>query len=132
MDSKKTLRPIIESISDTESNVSEKFQNEILRPIIKLQHALLIVIFRNYAVSRKTNLKELPHQKFNRFVNSAVTKDINFKNQIIGVIVGLFTVEEYTEYCQISSEINKRISQITIQRLKDSYDELIVLSEENE
>ena len=46
-DPKKSIRPEIKTIASTEGmSEEEKFQNETLRPIIKLQHDLLLNFLR--------------------------------------------------------------------------------------
>ena len=45
---RKNIRPIIKEISTTlNKTVEEQFQNKTLRPIIKLQHDLLLAYFGN-------------------------------------------------------------------------------------
>ena len=54
---KKQLRPEILSIIKTENfSALEKFQNEILRPIIKLQHDLILTRFEHYLKQNKINI----------------------------------------------------------------------------
>lgn len=46
---RKNIRPIIKEISTTlNKTVEEQFQNKTLRPIIKLQHDLLLAYFQAY------------------------------------------------------------------------------------
>jgi hypothetical protein len=49
-----------------------------------------------------------------------LTKDINFKNILIGSIVGHFDENEIEIYLKSTSELNKRIIQIVKQRLLDN------------
>jgi len=126
MDARKNLRPVLPIIEETENcSVEEKFQNETLRQIIKLQHSLLIALFKNYAIIRKTDLQATNEQRIKRFIESALSKDIAFKNMLIGVIMGQFTTEEFDLYKETSSEFNKRILAILKKRLKDSLSELV-------
>jgi hypothetical protein len=57
-------------------------------------------------------------EKKNIYIEKATTSDIAFRNQLIGVIVGLFSVEEYLEYAKNSSNLNKRIITMLIERWK--------------
>lgn len=124
-DKKIGIRPIINIVSEDERmSFSEKFQNQTLRPVIKLQHDLLIHIFKQHATSRKQILKNLSDQKLMLFIHNVMQKDLQFKALIIGLIVGHFTVDEYTEYKAFSSEINRRIFSIVTQRIQDSLQEL--------
>ncbi|WOC40447.1 glyoxalase [Polaribacter sp. HL-MS24] len=126
MDARKDLRPVLPTIEETDKcSVEEKFQNETLRQIIKLQHYLLIALFKTYAFTRKTDLQTTSEQRIKRFIESALSKDLAFKNRLIGVIIGQFTMEELEIYKENSSEFNKRILAILKKRLKDSLSELV-------
>jgi|TARA_B110000908_G_scaffold30468_1_gene36072 hypothetical protein len=125
MDKRKELRPVLAKIEETEKcSVEEKFQNTTLRQVIKMQHPLIISLFQDYAITRKTILNTLTEQRIKRFIESALSKDIAFKNKMIGLIVGQFTVEEFDFYKKSPSEFNKRIFTIIKKRLKDSLLEL--------
>lgn len=126
MDNRKDLRPVLVKIEETLGyGAEEKFQNLTLRQIIKLQHNLIVMLFKNYAFVRKTDLKSISEQRIKRFIESSLSKDVAFKNRMIGVIIGHFTIEEYEVYKELSSEFNKRILAIVKNRLKDSISELI-------
>ncbi|MGV1011937.1 MAG: glyoxalase [Flavobacterium sp.] len=96
----------------------ELFQNNILRPILKFQNDLLIELFIVYATKNKNVFFSLSIEKKNIYIEKATTSDIAFRNQLIGVIVGLFSVEEYLEYAKNSSNLNKRIITMLIERWK--------------
>jgi hypothetical protein len=125
MDKRKELRPVLAKIEATEKcSTEEKFQNTTLRQVIKLQHPLLIALFQDYAITRKIILNTLTEQRAKRFIESALSKDIAFKNKMIGLVVGQFTLEEFALYSTASSEFNKRIFAMIKKRLKDSLLEL--------
>jgi hypothetical protein len=115
---KKSIRPVIEGIN-TISNKSkeEHFQNETLRPIIKLQHDLLVVYFKTYLISKKIQFKELSNLKKNEIISTAFKKDNAFKSELKGMILGHFTVEEFTVYSNFKSDCNKRILTMIEQRI---------------
>jgi hypothetical protein len=113
-------RPELVNLVNKNTTDVEKFQNEVLRPIIKMQHLLLIAFFENYLQKRKIDFKALSKEKKKLKIKSIFEKDINFKNLILGIVVGHFSVNEYLYYTQSSSEFNKRVLQIIIQRFQDS------------
>lgn len=115
------LRPNIASakIYDTMS-ADELFQNKTLRPIIKLQHELLIAVFMNYINQHKNLYYELTQQKQLEYIDNAIHKDMKYRNSIKGMIIGQFTVEEYELYIQSSSALNKRMMTIVKERLINS------------
>ena len=54
------IRPGIPGISDVlNKTVEESFQNETLRPILKLQHDLLVVYFKEYTETRKIKFDKM-------------------------------------------------------------------------
>ena len=116
-----TIRPIIASakIYDAMSS-DEKFQNETLRPIIKMQNDLFVAVFKNYISKRKNVFYELSLQKQLDYMGNAIHKDMKFRNSIKGMIIGQFTIEEYDTYIQNSSALNKRMMNIVKNRLINS------------
>ncbi|MGY8915292.1 MAG: glyoxalase [Flavobacteriales bacterium] len=115
-----SLRPEIPSARITnDMSEDERFQNETLRPIIKLQNFLIIAVFKNYIGKHKNRFYELTLQKRMEYIENAVQKDIKFRNSLKGLIIGQFTCEEYETYIQNSSALNKRMMNMAIERLKD-------------
>jgi len=97
----------------------EYFQNAVLRPILKLQNDLFISVFKNYIKKHKNVFYELSLEKKQRYIEHAIQKDIKFRNSLKGIIIGMFTVEEYETYTMNSSALNKRMMNLLIVRLKD-------------
>ncbi|WP_299520290.1 glyoxalase [Winogradskyella sp.] len=115
------IRPIITSAKIYDSMSSDElFQNKTLRPIIKMQHDLLIAVFKNYIKKHKNVFYELSLSKQLAYIDNAIHKDMKFRNSVKGMIIGQFTMEEYTTYIQNSSALNKRMMNIVKERLIDS------------
>ncbi len=114
------IRPELLSAKITE-NISddERFQNQTLRPIIKLQNQLLLDVFQNYIVKRKNHFYELTIEKRMPYITHAIHKDLKFRNSLKGMIIGHFTVEEYKRYIQNSSALNKRMMAMVVKRIQD-------------
>ena len=98
-------------------SADEEFQNKTLRPIIKMQHSLLIAVFKNYIAKRKNVFFELSLEKQLDYIEHAIQKDLKFRNSLKGMIIGQFTVEEYEIYITNSSALNKRMMTIVKERL---------------
>lgn len=120
----KKERPILQDLVSESTTETEAFQNSVLRPIIKMQHTLLIAFFKTYLIKRKVDFLMLSEQKKRAKIKSVLEKDLQFKNQILGTVLGHFSLDEYKIYQNNSSEFNRRIKQIIIKRLQDSIDEL--------
>jgi hypothetical protein len=115
------LRPEIPSARVSENMSSEeKFQNQTLRPVIKLQHELLVEAFRNYIQKHKNVFLEISLEKRMLYIENAIQKDIKFRNSLKGMVIGQFTIEEYTTYIKNSSALNKRMMNMVRERLQNS------------
>jgi hypothetical protein len=100
------------------SSSEEAFQNQTLRPILKLQNDLFIEVFRNYAIKQKNVFFDLSPDKKMGYIENVIQRDIKFRNSLKGIVIGLFTVDEYRDYIQNSSNLNKRMMNMLIERLK--------------
>jgi len=113
------IRPIISSIKISNNmSTDERFQNLTLRPIIKLQNDLFVEVFKNYIYKHKNVFYELTLDKRMHYIDNAIHKDIKFRNALKGMIIGLFTIEEYKLYITNSSALNKRMMNLVIQRIQ--------------
>lgn len=101
-----------------QSSTDELFQNEVLRPILKLQNDLFTASFINYIEKNKTDFYSQTTEKKMSTIENAIQKDIKFRNALKGMIIGLFTTDEYAEYKKNSSSLNKRMMSMLIERLK--------------
>lgn len=112
------LRPIILNAKILPGMSSEeKFQNATLRPIIKLQNDLLVMVFKNYIAKRKNVFYELSLERQIDYIENAIHKDMKFRNSLKGMIIGQFTLDEYSIYMENSSALNKRMMSIVKERL---------------
>lgn len=102
----------------SQSTAEESFQNEVLRPILKLQNDLFIASFVNYIDENKVDFNSKTIGAKLAVIDNAIQKDIKFRNEMKGVIVGLFTLDEYNIYTKNASNINKRIKNMLLERLK--------------
>ncbi|HEX8563340.1 MAG TPA: glyoxalase [Flavobacterium sp.] len=105
-------------IVNNQSTAEEVFQNQTLRPILKMQNNLLIEVFRNYIAKYKNDFYSYPAEKKMAFIENAIQKDIKFRNSLKGIVIGLFTVAEYEDYIKASSSLNKRMMNMVVERLK--------------
>lgn len=114
------IRPEIPSALITKNmSVEEHFQNLTLRPIIKFQNHLLVMVFKNYIAKYKNAFYDLTLEKRFDYIENAVQKDIKFRNSLKGIMIGHFTSEEYEIYIENSAALNKRMMRMVTSRLKD-------------
>ena len=113
-------RPQIPS-SKIHDNMSreEYFQNAVLRPVLKLQNELFIVVYMNYIRKHKNVFHDLSLPKKMQYIENSVQRDVKFRNNLKGIILVQLTVEEFEVYAENSSALNKRMMNLLIERLKD-------------
>ncbi|WP_016989351.1 hypothetical protein [Flavobacterium sp. ACAM 123] len=102
----------------TQSSSEEMFQNEVLRPILKLQNDLFIASFKNYSAKYNSDFNSQTTEEKLAIIENAIQKDSKYRNALRGIVIGLFTIEEYSFYVQNSSNLNKRMMTMLIERLK--------------
>lgn len=117
----KAIRPS-SSYGKISENMSsdERFQNETLRPIIKFQKDLFVEVFKNYFKKHKNMFYDLSLPKRISYIENTIQKDIKLRNSVKGIIIGLFTIEEYLLYIENSSALNKRMMNIVKKQVIDN------------
>lgn len=115
----KNIRPNIPIIIDEDATSdAEKFQNRTLRPILKLQHELLIDLFKNYIEKRKGIFHKMREEEKLKYTENSIRKDLKFKNLLLGIIIGHFTAEETVLFFKADNENSRRMTNLIIQRLQ--------------
>jgi hypothetical protein len=114
----KSLRPdILTKSIKTEMSTEEYFQNTVLRPIIKFQNDLLIAVFLQFCRKYKNVFFDLSIEKKVLYIESVIAKDSKLRTSFRDMIIGLFSVQEYSEYLINASALNKRMTGIVKERL---------------
>jgi hypothetical protein len=101
-----------------QSSSEEEFQNQVLRPILKLQNDLFIASFINHIAKNKIDFNSFSVDKKMALIENVIQKDSKYRNACKGMIIGLFTAEEYAQYIKNSSGLNKRMMGMLVERLK--------------
>ena len=114
------IRPVLNLKKSSQITDEESFQNDTLRPIIKLQSPVLIETYSNYIIKHKNVFYELSNEKKLDYIENSINKNQKFRNLLKGMIIGLFTIEEYHIYKKNSSSLNKRMMNIVLKRLQDN------------
>ena len=120
------LRPAIPQADISLANsVEEQFQNDTLRPILKLQHSLLISMFQHYFKERKLKMTSLSKEQQFLQIQQLFQKDVGLRNRLLGMIIGHFTEKEWIIYSNHEKEIRKRLGQLLVQRVQSQVENLI-------
>jgi hypothetical protein len=111
------LRPVINTaLIKEKTSTEESFQNNTLRPIIKFQHEIIMIIVEHSINKYSKDFSSLSIEKKMLKVESIFKTNSQLKNELRGIITGLFSKEEYELYNTIRNEVNKRIIQIIKER----------------
>ncbi|MEM9259331.1 MAG: hypothetical protein AAGA62_06755 [Bacteroidota bacterium] len=101
----------------------EAFQNNSLRPIMKLQHGLLVAALRLYLEKRKVKMEQVAVKQRFAKIKELVTRDNRLRGLLFGITIGQFTAEEMQYYVQNEGSINRRITNLLVERLSSSFKE---------
>ena len=111
-------RPTL-NFATLEGQAMLNFQNQCLRPILKLQNDLLKLRFSTDNFTVKSSFARMIPFDQQQYIRHRLKTDKKLQREVIGLITGLLTIEEYAYYLNHSEEINKRILTMTIERLID-------------
>ena len=119
------VRPKLpESLIEGHLKEEELFQNMVLRPVIKMQHDVLILRVKSYFTSKRVMFNVMDKKKRTSAIEQAFLGDNAFKKEIQGMILGQLNVDEFQGYLKNERSMNKRIIQMVRNRMLDSLLEL--------
>ena len=119
------IRPKLpESLIEGHLKEEELFQNMVLRPVIKMQHDVLILRVKSYFISKRVMFNVMDKKKRTLAIEQAFLGDNAFKKEIQGMILGQLNVDEFQGYLKNERSMNKRIIQMVRNRMLDSLLEL--------
>jgi hypothetical protein len=100
----------------SEQTPIEQFQNTTIRPILKYQHSILIVFFNanvhvQYIVSANFSLLKKQNQ-----LKLFTSKQLAFRAKLLGIVIGLFTDDEFEFYLSEKVNLDKRIANMILDR----------------
>ena len=115
------VRPKLpDSLTEGKLKEEELFQNMVLRPVIKMQHDVLILRVKSYFISKRVMFNVMDKKKRTLAIEQAFLGDNAFKKEIQGMILGQLDNTEYQRYLQNEGTMNKRIIQMVRNRMLDS------------
>jgi hypothetical protein len=113
------------AITEGRLKEEELFQNMVLRPIIKMQHSLLILRVRSYFSGKKVPFQTMDVKKRAQAVEQAFSCDPLLKKELQGMVLGQLSADEFKSYLKNEKAYNKRIVQMLRNRMLDSLMELV-------
>ncbi|QKG57957.1 hypothetical protein GKZ68_15820 [Hymenobacter sp. BRD128] len=98
------------------------FQHQVLRPVLKLQHAVLLATVADFA--RDYRLPLAPAEA-TRLLTELLARNARLRATIAGLAVGLLTTPELAFFRQHRAELTRRLLDLAGQRVLSSLPELL-------
>jgi NAD-specific glutamate dehydrogenase len=114
------LRPEL-GIDTSQALALETFQHQTLRPLLKLQHPIILRQFEAFLREHKQNFSEQGKDQRQTYISHALKTHKRLRATYFGLLSGLMTEGEYDFYLSHRSELNKRMTQMLIQRLESHW-----------
>jgi hypothetical protein len=114
-------RPSIKLNNNAETSEMELFQNHTLRPILKHQNSMILNLFKAQVESQKIVIAKIQEMNVLHFIETTIKRDNTFKSLLIGITIGLFDENELRFYLNHKSEINKRLVNMLIERVRSQW-----------
>lgn len=99
------------------------FQHQVLRPLLKLQHPLLLATAADFAHDYRLPLAR-PDAELSAALTELLARNARLRATITGLVVGHFTQEELAFYRPHRNELNRRLLDLAQQRVLSSLPEL--------
>ena len=119
------LRPIIADQPPAGSPLATvaDFQHQVLRPLLKLQHALLLATVSDFA--HEYHLPLLGSDaEIGPVLEELIARNTRLRATLTGLVVGLLTEAEMAFYRQHRPELNRRLLDLAQQRVRSSLTDL--------
>ncbi len=117
----KALRPQLPIEVPSAEHALAHFQTNVLRPILKFQHEVLMQYFEAHLKRTHTDLAKIPLSSRITYITQMLNRNQPLKYMLFGMIWGMLTEEEALFYEQNHQELNKRLTQFLAKRLCDGW-----------
>jgi hypothetical protein len=115
------LRPLIPTEATDASGTVGAFLHATLRPVLKLQNDLLLAVVADFVRDHHIVLRPTDQQ---HQLTELLGRNTKLRYTVVGLISGVFTVEEYAYYRQHRSELNRRLLEMALRRVLDQADKV--------
>lgn len=112
-----SIRPKLVLPQNKDQSLIEKFQNAVLRPILKFQHHPILFRFYKDSLTLKSGFHEMNASAKTDYILLRLKSDSLIQKEYIGMIVGLMADEELAIYWEFKKEMDKRIVSMISQRI---------------
>lgn len=110
-------RPLV-ATEPTAVSPAEQFQNQTIRPILKLLDNSIQTLWQHHWPKRKTPFDRFTNQEKMTHIERAVREDTRLRLTLVGMVLGHFTPDEWAVFMADEAEITRRITSLLTQRLQ--------------
>ena len=100
----------------------ESFQNDTLRPVIKMQHEVILQAWHRYVLEQKGKFYKLNRPDQEEYIRYAYQTNRAFRAFNLGLVCGVFTKVEWEIFRLNEKELSKRVYSLIAQRVGSSED----------
>ena len=112
------LRPTITTIEATEPGTVGYFLHATLRPVLKLQNDLLLLLVADFVRDHHLRLApDLAGQQ--QQLAELLRRNTKLRYSLVGLVTGQFTTAEYAFYRPHRAELNRRLLELAQRRVLD-------------
>jgi hypothetical protein len=101
------------------------FQQQVLRPVLKLQHSVLLATVADFARDYRLPLATVAPTEATRLLTELLGRNVRLRATLAGLAVGLLTQSELAFYRQHRPELTRRLLDLAEQRVLSSLPELL-------
>jgi hypothetical protein len=114
----RALRPDV-PVDIDEAQPVERFQHEVLRPLLKLQNDVILQLVDQFVQKYHTDYERRSDTDRRAILRNLLKQDSKLKRLLFGMIAGLFTREEFAFFLAHQGELRRRMVPLLIQRVDD-------------
>ncbi|QKG54316.1 hypothetical protein [Hymenobacter sp. BRD67] len=101
------------------------FQQQVLRPLLKLQQPVLLAAVADVALDYRLPLATANATEASRLLGELLARHTRLRAGIIGLVTGQLTLAELAFYRRHRNELNRRLLDLAQQRVLSSVPELL-------
>lgn len=110
-------RPLV-ATEPTTVSPAEQFQNQTIRPILKLLDGSIQALWQHHWPKRKTPFDRMARPDKLAYIERAIREDTRLRLTLVGMVLGQFTADEWQAFVADESEITRRMVSMLTQRLQ--------------
>lgn len=103
------------------------FQQQVLRPVLKLQHVVLLATVADFAHDYRLPLATAAPTEASRLLTELLGRNARLRATVAGLALGMLTQPELAFYRRHRSELTRRLLDLAEQRVLSSLPELLAL-----